>query len=74
MLLRGKQNVLDHRHHEDHRRARIEKIWLERPGLVCGLTAALCVLAVVSGCGDGRQITPVGREASGPNRTPLVSR
>jgi hypothetical protein len=47
MLLNGKQNVLDHSHHEDHRRARIEKIWLERPGLVCGLTAALCVLAVV---------------------------
>jgi hopanoid biosynthesis associated RND transporter like protein HpnN len=47
MLLRGKQNVLDHAYQEDHRRARIEKIWLERPGLVCGLTAALCLLALV---------------------------
>jgi hypothetical protein len=49
MLLNGKQNVLDHKVHEDERRARIEKFWLERPLAVCGVTAALCVLALVEG-------------------------
>ena len=34
MLLRGKQNVIDHQIHEDDRRARIESFWLERPVLV----------------------------------------
>lgn len=47
MLLRGKQNQLDHFIHEDERRARIEKIWLERPWWVTGLTVSLCLLAAL---------------------------
>ena len=31
LLLRGKQNVIDHQIHEDDTRARIENIWLSRP-------------------------------------------
>ena len=34
LLLRGKQNVIDHTIHEDDRRARIESYWLNRPVLV----------------------------------------
>ena len=48
MLLRGKQNQLDHALHEDQRRARIEKIWLDRPWWVTGLTVSLCLLALVA--------------------------
>ncbi len=48
MLLRGKQNQLDHFVHEDERRARIEKCWLERPWWVTGLTVSLCLLAAVA--------------------------
>ena len=48
MLLRGKQNQLDHLIHEDERRARIEQIWLERPWWVTGLTVGLCLLAAVA--------------------------
>ncbi len=44
LLLRGKQNVLDHKIHEDARRARIENIWLQRPVVVLlvvlGISAA----------------------------------
>ena len=32
LLLRGRQNVIDHQVHEDERRARIENFWLQRPG------------------------------------------
>jgi hopanoid biosynthesis associated RND transporter like protein HpnN len=43
LLLRGRQNVLDHQPQaEVDRRARLERLWLERPGLVLGVTAALC--------------------------------
>jgi hypothetical protein len=49
MLLRGRQNQLDHQIHEDRTRARIENIWLQRPWLVTGITASLCVAAVVAG-------------------------
>jgi len=52
MLLRGTQNALDHKpreSHEDQTRARIEKFWLQRPVLVIGLTATLCLLALVAG-------------------------
>ena len=53
LLLRGKQNELDHKieQHakEDERRAKIEKCWLERPMLVCGITATLCLLALFAG-------------------------
>jgi len=46
MLLRGRQNVMDHRATEDAARARIENIWLQRPALVLGITAGLCVAAL----------------------------
>ena len=46
MLLRGKQNVIDHQMTEDAARARIENIWLQRPALVLGITAGLCVAAL----------------------------
>jgi hopanoid biosynthesis associated RND transporter like protein HpnN len=47
LLLRGRQNVIDHEHHPDsERRARIERLWLERPGLVVGITLGLCALCV----------------------------
>lgn len=45
LLLRGRQNVLDHQAHEDEQRARIEKIWLDRPVLVVALVAAISLLA-----------------------------
>jgi len=41
LLLRGKQNVIDHQIHEDERRARIENMWLKRPVIV-----ALVVLGI----------------------------
>ena len=31
LLLRGRQNVLDHKSGDVERRARIENIWLQRP-------------------------------------------
>jgi hopanoid biosynthesis associated RND transporter like protein HpnN len=45
LLLRGRQNVIDHSHKEDETRARIENLWLQRPVLVIGITVALCALA-----------------------------
>ena len=47
LLLRGRQNVIDHQTTEDDARARIENIWLQRPVLVMAITAGLCVLALV---------------------------
>ena len=41
LLLRGRQNVMDHGTREDEHRARIENLWLQRPALVVGVTAAL---------------------------------
>ena len=49
LLLRGRQNVLDHQLHEVSTRTRIEKIWLERPVIVLAVTASLCVAALVAG-------------------------
>jgi uncharacterized protein len=46
LLLRGRQNLLDHKKPEIDRRAQIERLWLERPGLVIGVTTAACLLAV----------------------------
>ena len=47
MLLRGRQNVIDHRAGDPfERRARIENLWLQRPVLVSVITAALCALAL----------------------------
>lgn len=46
LLLRGRQNVLDHaRAGQPSRRARIERFWLRRPGVVTALALALCALA-----------------------------
>ncbi|MEI7730199.1 MAG: MMPL family transporter [Verrucomicrobiota bacterium] len=47
LLLRGRQNVMDHQAHEDERRARIEQIWLSRPWTVLGLTVAISAFAVL---------------------------
>lgn len=48
LLLRGRQNVIDHEEStKPDRRARIERVWLERPGMVLGLTAALCVVSLL---------------------------
>ncbi|MCI0537908.1 MAG: MMPL family transporter [Verrucomicrobiales bacterium] len=53
LLLRGRQNVLDHGHlavdPAAGTRARIEKLWLERPGLVTAITVGLCALAPLEG-------------------------
>ncbi|MFZ1072610.1 MAG: MMPL family transporter [Verrucomicrobiia bacterium] len=46
LLLRGRQNVIDHVTHEDEHRARIENIWLQRPWLVIAITLVLCALAL----------------------------
>jgi hypothetical protein len=46
LLLRGRQNALDHDIRVDDRRARLERLWLDRPLLVAGITAALCVAAL----------------------------
>jgi hypothetical protein len=46
LLLRGRQNVVDHQKGEiAKKRARIENLWLGRPGLTAGVTLALCVVA-----------------------------
>ncbi|MGO8699819.1 MAG: MMPL family transporter [Limisphaerales bacterium] len=43
MLIKGRQNMLDHEGGMPaHQRARIERLWLDRPGLVLGLALALC--------------------------------
>jgi hypothetical protein len=49
MLLRGRQNVIDHNIHEDDRRARIENIWLQRPVVVTIVIACLCAAALFEG-------------------------
>jgi hopanoid biosynthesis associated RND transporter like protein HpnN len=47
LLLRGRQNVLDHTYPQVvERRARVERLWLERPLAVTGITLALCGLAL----------------------------
>ncbi len=46
LLLKGKQNVLDHTQADVAlRRARIENLWLQRPVLVTCVTVALCAIA-----------------------------
>jgi len=47
LLLRGHQNDLDHKIRDDDRRARLENIWLQRPLVVVGVTATLCLLALL---------------------------
>ncbi|MDD5138694.1 MAG: MMPL family transporter [Verrucomicrobiales bacterium] len=46
LLLRGRQNVLDHKIGDIERRARIENLWLQRPVLVTVIVTALCALAL----------------------------
>jgi uncharacterized protein len=45
LLLRGRQNVIDFTFGEPRHRARIENLWLKRPGMVLAITIALCALA-----------------------------
>ncbi len=45
LLLRGRQNVMDHEIGEPKHRAKIENLWLKRPGLVLGCTIAISLLA-----------------------------
>src|SRR5438876_2337830 len=48
LLLRGRQNVLDHTVPQAaEKRARLEKMWLERPLLVTGITVGLCLVSLV---------------------------
>jgi len=46
LLLRGRQNVIDHNTGDVERRVRIENIWLERPVMVMVIVGVLCVLAL----------------------------
>ncbi len=46
LLLRGRQNVIDHQTGNEDQRARIENIWLQRPVWVMVCTAVLCALAL----------------------------
>ncbi len=46
LLLRGRQNVIDHAMTGEDRRAQIEKLWLERPRWIVGITGALCLLSL----------------------------
>ncbi|HEX4262695.1 MAG TPA: MMPL family transporter [Verrucomicrobiae bacterium] len=45
LLLRGRQNVIDHAEGEPRHRAQIENLWLKRPGIVLAITIVLCALA-----------------------------
>ena len=45
LLLRGRQNALDHQIRDPVQRARIENIWLQRPVLVAALVGTLCLAA-----------------------------
>src|SRR5258708_25523068 len=45
MLLRGRQNVIDHETGGAARRARIENIWLQRPALVTVIIVVSCAVA-----------------------------
>jgi hopanoid biosynthesis associated RND transporter like protein HpnN len=46
LLLRGRQNVIDHEVGEPrHRAAKLEALWLKRPGIVMAITIVLCAIA-----------------------------
>ena len=47
LLLRGRQNVLDHQIHLPDRRAKIEKWWLDRPWITVGVCLTACVLSAL---------------------------
>jgi hopanoid biosynthesis associated RND transporter like protein HpnN len=46
LLLRGRQNILDHQRPQTDHRARLEQLWLRRPAWMIGLTALFCGLAL----------------------------
>jgi uncharacterized protein len=46
LLLRGRQNVIDHKTNAVERRERIENLWLERPVIVMVIVGVLCALAL----------------------------
>ncbi|HEY4952677.1 MAG TPA: MMPL family transporter, partial [Verrucomicrobiae bacterium] len=46
LLLRGRQNVIDHQISEEDARARIENLWLQRPVLMALIIGVLCLLAL----------------------------
>jgi uncharacterized protein len=46
LLMRGRQNVLDHQIHANDRRSRIEQLWLNRPWMTVGVTLVLSVVAL----------------------------
>jgi hopanoid biosynthesis associated RND transporter like protein HpnN len=47
LLLRGRQNTIDHGRPPMDRRARLERLWLDRPWITTGITLALTGLAVI---------------------------
>lgn len=47
LLLRGRQNVIDHQVHQPDRRERIERLWLDRPWRTIGVTLLLCVVSAL---------------------------
>jgi uncharacterized protein len=46
LLRRGQQNIIDHQHPPPDYRARIEQLWLQRPGWVIAITLGLCALSI----------------------------
>ncbi len=47
LLLRGRQNVIDHKVHPPDHRARIERFWLDRPWRTIAVTLLLCAVAAI---------------------------
>lgn len=45
MLLRGKQNAIDHQKHFENKRARIENLWLQRPVMVTVVIVTISAVA-----------------------------
>ncbi|MSU20559.1 MAG: RND transporter, partial [Pedosphaera sp.] len=46
LLRKGRQNAMDHHNAATDKRAQIERLWLDRPVWVMGISAALCGLAL----------------------------
>jgi uncharacterized protein len=47
LLLRGRQNVIDHQSNQVDHRARLEQLWLRRPAGMIALTAGLCLVSAL---------------------------
>jgi hopanoid biosynthesis associated RND transporter like protein HpnN len=47
LLLRGRQNVIDHKGMQEKTRARIENLWLQRPALVTAFIVVSCGVATL---------------------------